>query len=365
MIDGVKIEVSPKVVNSWRNNPLLVFKNFHNENTGEILGQTSFADHEGLKFFIRRNKETGLVTQCEIRGSLHKFYNNGQSNANDFTFSDLQETISLLEKQFDVIPETAILHNVEIGVNVFTPVTAKDLFKHLISYKNKNFQTIQDKHINIGKQIGQKRKKYKAYDKGKTENLDYKNLVRFEVAISEMSVLRKYDIFYLSDLLDINKVKPLINILTDWWDNLIYYDRSINITHLTVVQQKRVLQFSNPVSWLELKTPKQRYRAKKIFFEMVKKYGSTNHYEIGQIIRKKWCELSAEKWVRLGRGLSDSLSDKMGMFGELEYSAPTYPKILNPNVPQKEHKTHTETLTVCKSCGKDISHKRSNARYFT
>lgn len=118
MIDGVKFEVSinPK---EWLNNRYLEFFCYTSTKTGEQMDNTLVAKHKGLKFFIIKSKKYKGKYYCEVRGSLHKYFNNGKHNTNDFTIKDLKTVINDLHKKFNINPKTAILRNVEFGVNIY------------------------------------------------------------------------------------------------------------------------------------------------------------------------------------------------------------------------------------------------------
>jgi hypothetical protein len=66
------------------NNDLLLFPLPIDENGGEILNKTRTSEHLGLIFIIKNNN-------VKLMGSLHKYFNRGLHNFNDFHFTDLQK----------------------------------------------------------------------------------------------------------------------------------------------------------------------------------------------------------------------------------------------------------------------------------
>ncbi len=213
MIDGVKIQIPTATAEHWLNNTKLHFQGLTELQTGEMVGGSVVAKYKGLKFFICYSAETGNITHCEISGSLHKYFNNGKHNANDFNINDLATVLNDLNKVFSVDSTTAILRNLEFGVNVLTPLKSSELLKNLVAYKNYEFGTLKVERKTVGKQIEQQRQKLKIYDKGKQYKLKDKNLTRFEVAIKKMESLKPYNIKTLADLTEISKITPLLDVL--------------------------------------------------------------------------------------------------------------------------------------------------------
>ncbi|GIJ97820.1 hypothetical protein CAPN001_23890 [Capnocytophaga stomatis] len=372
MIDGVKIIVPCGLATLWLNNPRLQFCTYTGVNTGEVLGNSVVAKYKGLKFFIRTHSETGKATQCEIQGSLHKYFNAGKHNANDFNFNDLQAVISDLNEKFNVQPETAYLQNIEFGVNVLTPITANEILKNVVAYKNEAFISLYVEKKEVGKQILQQRQRLKIYDKGKQYKRPEKNLTRFEIAVKKMEALKAYNIKTLSDLTQSEKISPLISLLLDWWSNTIYYDKSINLKHLSDFQQKKVLYYATPRNWQEFNRM-QRTRAKAHLQKLMNAYGSKVQTEIGTIISEKWQELSAEKCIRFNHVSEDT--SQQGNVYDLTVRIHGYnvynsiEKTDNKKSPKKARKLNAFSKGAkpkkrgCLVCGKDISHKQTNAKY--
>lgn len=357
---------------SWLDNPRLQFCTYTGVNTGEVLGNSVVAKYKGLKFFIRTNSETGKTTQCEIQGSLHKYFNAGKHNANDFNFDDLQMVISDINEKFNVQPETAYLQNIEFGVNVLTPITANEILKNIVAYKNEAFVSLYVEKKEVGKQILQQRQRLKIYDKGKQYKRPEKNLTRFEIAVKKMETLKAYNIKTLADLTQSEKISPLISLLLDWWGNTIYYDKSINLKHLTDFQQKKVLYYATPRNWQEFNRM-QRTRAKVHLQKLMNAYGSNVQAEIGTIISEKWQELSAKNCIRFNHVSEDTSQPRnvydltVRIHGYNVYNSTE--KTDNKKSTKKAQKLNAFSKGAkpkkrgCLVCDNDISHKQSNAKY--
>ncbi len=372
MFDFVKIEVCTKVALKWLNCSRLNFIVSVSYNTGDVSNNKLIAKYKGLIFTIFYEDNTlTKIKYTEVSGSLHKFKNNGKSNADDFTFLELQKVVSDLNKLFYINPQTAILHNLEFAVNVYLPITVHFLLKSLVAFKSFKFKSISDGRKHIGEQIINAQHKFKIYDKGKQSNLtDVKNLARFEMHYNKMQHLNNvYKIVYLSDLCVLEKVKGLVNEIVKRWEDVIYYDNSINITHLTPLQQRRVLQFDKPNLWKGYNNS-QRYKKKKQFNEYMQKYGSNTQTIITILICRKWKELTAEKRGQIYRPQKQNSQQKKGdKFTVRLYSkfiAQTQSKHTNQKTQKNTKKPNQKKgkkRRVCIVCKKSILHKKRGAKY--
>ncbi len=366
MIDGIKIEVPTTTAKQWLNCRLLNFYTGISKQTGVLMDNTEIATSKGLVFIIRYKDEAQKhVSYCEVKGSLHKFYNGGKHNANDFSLIELETVLNTLEHDYHIEKNTAQIRNLEFGFNINTPISSKAILKNLVAYKNYEFNTLSVATKKVGKQIGQQQQRFKIYDKGKEHNLNVDNLTRFEVAFKKMIVLKPYGITYLSDLLNIDKIRPLVGVLLDWWDNVIYYDKSIDITHLTHSMQKRVLYYATPRNWSDYNR-KQRLRAKKRYKSLMDKYGSNTQFDIKQLILEKWENLTAEKWVRINRLSKENQQHKNGYELTVRINGLNVPKTpLNQNIKKGAKLPIKKQIkrNRCKTCKTDISHKRKTAMF--
>ncbi|CAM1352394.1 hypothetical protein [Tenacibaculum insulae] len=347
--------------------------------TAVISSIKIIAKYKGLTFKIVYKDETHTqIRYSELSGSLHKFNNSGKHNYNDFTFMQLLEVVNVLKTDFYIEPQTAYLSNLEFGVNIYLLFSVSELLLNLVAYKNKDFKTLSNGRKRIGKQIVNQKHRNKIYDKGKQANLKVKNLARFEMHYNKMAELKKYGIVTLQDLTDIHKISPLVNELLSFWDNIIYYDKSINLKNLSPTQQKRVLYSAVPRNWFDFNRM-QRMRAKSRFNELMSLHGSTSQKDISNLIANKWQELTAEKCIRFTQHKKQLSQTKsvyvlpVSMYG---YNVTKTPLKSTPQITlKKPHKKTAILLPIittkkspskkrkCKTCKTDISHKKQYAKY--
>ncbi|MCV6629190.1 MAG: hypothetical protein OIF50_04950 [Flavobacteriaceae bacterium] len=363
MIDGVKIDVPNINANKWLNNRLLNFYTYTNTTTGELLDGTLIAKYRGLKFFITQSAKYHNKTYCSVRGSLHKYFNKGRHNANDFTIKDLQSVIIELQQKFNIEPTTAILRNVEFGVNIHAPTTANELLKNLVCYGNYPFVILKIESITLGKVVRKQQNSLKIYDKGLQYDLPTKNLLRFELAVKKMVFLKPYNIKTLSDLTSKSKIEPLGSLLLSYWDDIIYYDKKVNWKQLTPFERKKLLYYATPRNWEDF-TRVQRYRAKKHFKALMHQYStSTTHKDISQIIAQKVENLTAQFCIRINH----DLEPKQPPQNVYDLTLNIHGYNVDKNNPKESNTKKVENLPkkrrVCKVCKTNISHKRIDAKY--
>ncbi|MFV0565758.1 MAG: hypothetical protein ACK5NB_07995 [Flavobacteriaceae bacterium] len=325
-----------------------------------MLNGTLIAQYRGLKFLIIPSKKHLNKTYCVVRGSLHKYFNNGKHNANDFTIEDLQTVITELQQKFSINPDTAILRNMEFGVNIKTAVPTSTLLKNLVCYGNYTFTAIRIENVTVGKKIHQQRADLKIYDKGKQYQKPTQNLTRIEVAVNKMEFLKPYGITTLADLTNTAKIKPLGSLLVTYWNDIIYYDKQVNYKQLTQFEQKKLLYYATPRNWNDFDR-KQRYRAKKHFNALMQKYStSTTHKNIAELIGKKANDLTAVFCPQINHDF------KRQNVHKLTYTIQRYnvdKSHINKTTKNTPKKTPKMKQKKCCVCGSDITHKKSIALY--
>ncbi len=73
-----------------------------------------------------------------VRGSLHKYSNEGLHNADDFQFSDLKKTLNQLSDEIGLNADIAPLNGFEFGVNIKLPTNPNNALNRLIDYFGKS-----------------------------------------------------------------------------------------------------------------------------------------------------------------------------------------------------------------------------------
>lgn len=370
MIDGIKINIELSDFDLWKESTKIEFCQSVLD-TGEIKSKVRNVNGYSQRTFTHRGEyQTYRLTVKEIErlslagnqfknyyltleGSLHKNYYTGE-NYSSFTWDNIQDEISNIENRLTVNPDFAEIVNIEFGVNIPVPFNVFPfLRKNLISHKGKPFNSYKPDRAGfvLGYVCEHSQYSVKIYDKGKQFNLPYP-LMRFELRYTKMQPLKDYGINVLTDLKDFNKVKNLINLLSNAWENVLIYDNDINLKSDNISKDERDLLRAgqSPKYWEAVKdsgTRKFNYQRDK-FRKLVSKYGTNLHESISVLIKNTWDNLF-ENCTNLPSVQSPELN---------KFTV----KIKSKNVQSPPANTDREKR-ICKSCGRDISRQRDSSQF--
>lgn len=239
-------------------NPLLDFYDTINLTTGEMkttnrngkkVTPSKNASYKGLEFKIY---DTGTIT---LSGSLHKYWNDGAHNYNDFNNEAVLFVLSDLNTKFDIDPNKCILKCLEIGINITPPVPTNEILDNCLLHKTKPFEYQINSDEGKYKQVQHSQYIIKIYNKA----LHYKSkgfkvrteIMRFEIKYTKMQKINDKGIFSLQDLINYGLQNFKDEVLNEW-KNVLFYDNTIQIDPLTTKLKKAVLEYSNPNYWTGL-----------------------------------------------------------------------------------------------------------------
>jgi hypothetical protein len=258
LIDFIKIILKDFERSKLECNPLLDFFDTINLTTGEIkttnrngnkVTPSKNASYNGLEFKIY---DTGTIT---VAGSLHKYWNAGAHNYNDFNIYGVLGVLSDLKSKFDIEPKQCILKCLEIGINITPPIPTNDILDNCFLHKTKPFEYQKNSDEGKYKQVQRSQYIIKIYNKAlhyksKGFNIDTE-IMRFEIKYTKMQKLNEKGIFSLQDLINYrlhNFKKDLLN----EWANVLYFDNPTRIDHLSTKTKNALLEYSNPNYWTGL-----------------------------------------------------------------------------------------------------------------
>lgn len=258
LIDFIKIIVKNLNPSLLETNPLLDFYDTINLTTGELkttnksgnkVTPSKNASYKGLEFKIY---DTGTII---ISGSLHKYWNAGAHNYNDFNIEAVSSVLSDLKTKFDIEPEQCILQCLEIGINIIPSIPTNEILDNCFLHKTKPFEYQKNSEEGKYKQVQHSQYIIKIYNKA----LHYRSkgfkiggeIMRFEIKYTKMEKLNQKGIYSLQDLINygLNNFK---NDLLNEWQNILFYDNTIQIDPLTTKLKRAVLEYSNPNYWTGL-----------------------------------------------------------------------------------------------------------------
>ena len=239
-------------------NPLLDFYDTINLTTGEMkttnrngnkVTPSKNASYKGLEFKIY---DTGTIT---LSGSLHKYWNDGAHNYNDFNNEEVLFILSDLNTKFDIDPSKCILKCVEIGINITPPVPTNEILDNCLLHKTKPFEYQKNSDEGKYKQVQHSQYIIKIYNKAlhyKSKGFKIKEeIMRFEIKYTKMQKLNEKGIYSLQNLMNYGLMN-FKDIILNEWQNVLFYDNTIQIDHLSSRSKKALLEYSNPNYWTGL-----------------------------------------------------------------------------------------------------------------
>ena len=290
MIDYLKIFVNELEPSILEVNPLLDFFDNINLSTGEIKtvnkhGHTitpyKNAFYKSLEFRIY---DTGLI---RISGSLHKYFNSGAHNYNDFTYNDFLKVLKDLQSKFYIEPQQCILRCLEIGINLIPPIKSNRLIDLCFLHKTKPFEYQKNSDEGKYKQVEHAQYIIKLYNKALhyiAKGFDINDeILRFEIKYTKMQKLKKLGFYTLADISEKGFELFKKELLREW-QNVLFYDDTIKSNSI------RIINYRNPLYWCELLQKPSKtnfYKHKNILKELTLNHSENIQDQIREIMSKK------------------------------------------------------------------------------
>lgn len=272
------------------------YLDFHykvNAKTGE-LGSYKNAYYRGLEFKIYETSKANPINRITVEGSLHKYWNKGAHNFNDFGIIELYYVLNDLRKKFDIKPDNCVLRALEIGVNLYHLFKTKSLLECCIMHKTKEFKWIYTK--DEGNYIQARHQRYfiKIYDKRKHyTNRGFKienETMRFEIKYAKLHDLQQIGIYTLEDLLNY-KLENFTPLLIKEWNNVLFYDFKV------FKKSKYEYKYSNPKFWINLNYGLFKYHRNNLNNIVLQHKDNTKRH-IAELIQNK-CSLLNTKTTQI------------------------------------------------------------------
>lgn len=286
MIDFIKIALyNPELILKVWNNKELIFKSAEKRRFNDEIKDKHTKTFNGLTFTL-------FDERLEITGSLHKFFNDGIHNTNDFSFLSCVQIVRKLEDILKLELNNCFIVNIEFGLNLIASKSVKDIVTWLKFHERNEFRNFPE--LQYAKQAGTFKggkintyKTIKAYAKG-LEPFGGKyygdpNTFRIEVKSKQSKYIRKLGIKTLSDLLNPTVYGTLSNEIIKEWNNVLILESSL------LKNDKKLNKYSSTDFWEE---SLQEYRNKfsndkNRFFKLLKSYPENIHSEISNLIKTK------------------------------------------------------------------------------
>lgn len=363
MFDGIKILNALGDIEALNENTCLDWINHSRNSTGELEGRT--AHYNNLLFSIKGKN-------LRILGSLHKYFNNGEHNANDFNTLQVAETIHDLQRRFRISPNS-LLNNLEFGVNVRTTFAPKKFLKRLICYKGVPFEKTIDNGTNFY-QCKHDKFILKIYDKGTQYSLN-SHLLRFEIKVLGMQFFASKDITIktLHDLTNTANYEHLGSLLLEYFNQILLDEPTITPEGLSEAQKHLLDIGRNPKTWVRPqrddfpnkteydRVRKEQERREKKFVQLLQDHPKAERWQqkTSALIAQKWEELTLKSCRKcLDFQDTNTPTQKGENVANVNYT-------LIRHLRQSGEPQNTPSKRTCKVTGTDISQQQNNALFLT
>jgi len=281
--------------------PSLNFSGWTDLETSEIhsnkYGNKKYVSYlKNLKIVVYENS-CGKFTLC-VLGSIHKFFNNGKHNFNDYFLKDIIITIDKLGKLLFFNAENCRIHNIEIGFNISPMVKTKTILKGLLSHKNVRFKSysipgaelFEVIHNNYIIKVYDKAKQYRSMGYDLPDDiirieLKYKKMADLITLLNSKKIINR-DFIVLSDLKNISVLVAFGELVIKIWNEILFYDFTINKKFLSESIQRKLDVWQNINQW-ESFNKQKRLKQKKILKEVIKKHSQQLQLQISNLINEK------------------------------------------------------------------------------
>lgn len=298
MIDFIKaiIHINPREL--LNNNLLEFYYRDFNPDTAEIKTTNRnnkkktphrYAIYIDMEFRIY---DTGSIY---LIGSLHKFWNNGAHNYNDFHFNALIYVLNELKTKFNILPEQLQLQQIEFGVNIQPPCKTGRIIDYCFIHKSKEFGKVSTRDEGKYFQVEHSQYLIKIYDKRKHysgKGFQIENeILRFEIKFLKMEKLNKKGIYTLFDLLKYGLQNIYPEFLVQEWQSILFYD-------FTIIKKEnnQILRYKNKQYWKELIENKRNSALNKHREKLkviTSNYSENVQLQISNLIEQKAKELTS------------------------------------------------------------------------
>lgn len=271
VIDYIKTAIQNANVEYLTSHDFLDFNRVISETTGECQ-KYIVAKHHFCKIKVY---DSGFI---QFSGSIHKMWNAIKGikaphyekltkqqkenykgfNGNQFTIDNIFEIRNYLQMLFGCKPNEMIIQNIEFGVNTSIHFNPNKYINGLLFHKGILFE---EKHNRSFAQVGHQRYLLKIYNKSRQYGM-LQNTLRVELKIRKMEEIKQIGIKTFADIntSTLNKAKDL---LLNRFDEVVYYDNTINKKNLSKRQKEEINSYSNPRYWIDDLKPQRRDRHKK------------------------------------------------------------------------------------------------------
>ena len=267
MIDYIKLSsrLNSTQVSDLKNR--IDFNGSYNESTGEpetILPNGKNVSYRSTGWTKNMKLELFPNGYIELSGSLHKYFNDGKHNYNQFGRKEAEIALKKLIEVSGLELPCFKVESVEVGVNLMPTISSDEIINNALMYKRKPFEAKHYGDEGNYRQATLSEYWVKLYNK----KLHYEiqgydighEILRFELKINKMRMLAKYRVFTLEDLM--NNIKQIArDLLPKTWMEVMLYDPTMNKQ-----TKEKTIKYANVNFWREIaKERSYNYHHKKLY----------------------------------------------------------------------------------------------------
>lgn len=209
----------------------------------------------------------------EIRGSFHKAFHNGE-NWQDFTHAQFVAVVEELCESFGLFAGSLHLLNIELGVNVQLPFPSEPFLRMILFHHMRQPKWMMPPAIGIVIEHPG-RFRIKLYDKATQYALPFE-LMRYELHIDRMSILKPRGIATVQDLLNKETWKRIREYLIEVFDEIYMAEPAMERATMTTRQRRMVFRAQRWSGWLVSSQARYKRRLK---VEALSKRYAIPHYK--------------------------------------------------------------------------------------
>lgn len=219
-----------------------------NTSTGEIKTRTKegkystpvqVAYYQDFRFRVYDSGRT------IIDGSLHKFWNKGEHNFNDFCIRDIKSSLQSFLDTFYINPIDAIINQIEIGVNLSIRYPISQVLDNLFYHKGQPFLWTETKTEGDYRQCKHDQYRIKFYNKTMQYDSHFtigQELVRIEINYLGVKFRNLFKVRNLEDLQNI-RFEEFSHSIKREIESILFYDWTIDHN------STRLIRYSNINTW--------------------------------------------------------------------------------------------------------------------
>ena len=329
MVDFVKILIqNPNLEALWES---LDFSTDRDEKTGKRISNKTVAKFHYCKVEVDTRGSVIFSGSIHILwNSINKVkapnYNPNKSyfgfNGNDFPLTEIIKTIDYLCRKLKCLPKQMILQKAEFGLNNKVNFNPKLFVKNLLYHNGLIFEHYHEHNYGI---VKHQLFWLKIYNKSNQYGMADHTL-RTELKVVKTRELKRLGITTFADI-NFQTLNKASELLLQRFDEVVYYDYTINLDIFNESQKSRLYQYQNKHYWIDELTKQNRRHHKNRIQNIIQNNSENIHAEV----RAKIVENSKQ----LNPNIQTSKSKNTLPITQMCNSKNTLPITQNTHAPKK------------------------------